>query len=265
MLGGLQGHTDADRVTELPAPDSGCKHDSLGLDHPQVGDDPRHTVVVRRDPGDGHTLEDGRPTLARSLCQGHGHVVRVRPPFDRHIEAPQKIRRLRHRPEVGDLRRTDLVRLLTESSGVGGFPLHRLDARRGGGDVQMATPPEAGRQTGLVLQTRVQLARVDAHRQGGFIGHAGGRDQAGRVPCGPRSQLMALQNQHVGPSLLRQVVGRRQPDNSASDDHDLRPLGNGVRHRSALSCLAGPGDPLSGCSVTGGSWCHGRPSPAGSG
>ena len=52
------------------------------------------------------------------------------------------------------------------------------------------------------------------HPEGGHLG--------GRVPGGPRGDLVALQEDHVAPALRRQVVERRAARDAASDHHHAR-------------------------------------------
>ena len=42
------------------------------------------------------------------------------------------------------------------------------------------------------------------------------------MPRGPRCELRALQQHHVAPSELREVISDRAADDAAADDHDAR-------------------------------------------
>jgi hypothetical protein len=90
----------------------------------------------------------------------------------------------------------------------------------------MPDGPEAGGVARLGFQPRVQVARVPAEEQRGLVGHPGRGDQPGRVPGRPGRERMLLKQDDVSPAQMGQVIGDAAADNSAADDHYLRP----VRH-----------------------------------
>ena len=112
----------------------------------------------------------------------------------------------------------------------------RLDADLGEHGVDVVVP------VGLVGRTRQSdcAAAVPARRQScfglqawvernRFLVHLGHveiadevRDQAGRVPSGPGRQLALLDEDRVGPALMREGIQQAGPHGSAADDDALR-------------------------------------------
>jgi hypothetical protein len=79
---------------------------------------------------------------------------------------------------------------------------------------------EPGGLAGLGLEGAVQLARVLTHGHRRLAHGTEAGHQPGRVPRRARGQPVALEEQHVGPSELTEVVGDRGADDAAADDHD---------------------------------------------
>ena len=80
---------------------------------------------------------------------------------------------------------------------------------------------EAGRLPGLGLEAGVELGRVFGEARE-VRGRAQLADQPGGVPGGAGGQLLALQQHHVAPAELGQMIGDRAADHAAADDHGLR-------------------------------------------
>ena len=100
-----------------------------------------------------------------------------------------------------------------------------------GGHLDEADRLEPGRQARLGLEPRVQVAGVGAHRRRGLRRRPEGDDQPRRVPGRARGQLVALQQQDVGPAFAGQVVGDGAADDATSHDHDAGAIGQDrIRH-----------------------------------
>ena len=100
-----------------------------------------------------------------------------------------------------------------------------------GGDLDEADRLEPGRQAGLGLEPRVQVAGVLAHLGRRLRRRAEGDHQPGRVPRRARGEPVALEQHDVLPAQVGEVVGDRGADDAAADDHDPRSGGQVGRHR----------------------------------
>ena len=92
-----------------------------------------------------------------------------------------------------------------------------------------ADRPEPGRQAGLGLEPRVEIARVLAHLGRRLRGRAERHHQPGGVPGGARGQPVALEQHDVPDAHVRQVVGDRGADDAAADDDDPGAVGQDCR------------------------------------
>ena len=147
---------------------------------------------------------------ARALGQGHGRVHRVDAPVLRQIETGLDVIHPGQREELLDLVRADLLDIVAEHPVEGRHPAILLDAIRVGGQLDEADGLEAGAELGLLLETRPELARVHAHLDLGLRGRAEGGHQTRRVPGGAAGQLVSLQQNHVLPAQVGQMVGDRR-------------------------------------------------------
>ena len=100
-----------------------------------------------------------------------------------------------------------------------------------------------GRLPGLGLEPGVEVARVLAHLGRGLGGRAEGDHQPGRVPGGARGEPVALEQHHVLPAHVGQVVGDRAADDAAADDDDARALGQDRVAHAADSTRRARGSP----------------------
>src|SRR5262245_10322357 len=85
-----------------------------------------------------------------------------------------------------------------------------------------ADATEAGGDTGLRLEIGIEFGAV-----AGEPGHVGGgpqlADEACSMPGGTACELLALEQHDIAPAELRQVIGDRATDNTATDDDSLCP------------------------------------------
>ena len=97
------------------------------------------------------------------------------------------------------------------------------------GEPQAAIALPARGLPGLGLQPPVELDRV-AQQLGDVGAGAQLADQPGGMPGRARGQPALLQQQHVGPAELAQMIGHRAADDAAADDDDAGGGGQ-VGHR----------------------------------
>ena len=180
-------------------------------------------------PGRGHPFDDPDAQLPGALGQRGGHAHRVGPALVGDVEGGQHVVGAGQRPQVRQLPRRDLHVLDPEAVHPGRLAAQRLLPPRAGGQRDVPDRAEPGGVPGLLLQPGVQVPRVAAEEQRGLVRHPGRGDQPGRVPCRPGGQLVLLEQDHVGPAQVGQVVGDAAAGHPAADDHHLGP----VRHSPA--------------------------------
>ena len=234
VLGGLERHGHPGERAELARPHPGRVDHDLRLDAAGLGQHGRDPAAAGLHAGRGHALDDLDATLPGALGERGCHADRVGPPLVGHVEAGQHVIGARQRPYRRDLGGGDLGILDAESVHPGCFPPQRLLPLRRGRQRDMADGAESGGVPGLGFQPGVQVARVPAEEQRGLVGHPGRGDQAGRVPGRSGGERVLLQQDHVGPAQVGQVVGDAAADHPAADDHYLgavgHPAGDLARH-----------------------------------
>ena len=97
------------------------------------------------------------------------------------------------------------------------LPAQRLLPAGAGGQGDVPDRPEAGGMPGLLLQPGVQVTGVAAEEQRGLVRHPGRGDQPGRVPRRPGGQLVLLEQDHVRPAQVGQVIGDAAAGHPAAD------------------------------------------------
>ena len=117
----------------------------------------------------------------------------------------------------------------------------------GARDRQAAALLVAGGEPDLVLEPGVELGGV-LHQPGAALVRAQLADQPGRVPRRTRRELALLEQHHVGPAELREVVGDAGADDATADDDDLRAVRQLGGHVSRPSWPARAGSRTPGSS-----------------
>jgi len=87
------------------------------------------------------------------------------------------------------------------------------------GELDRAALNEAGGLSRLVLEPAIKILRVFG-QHGLRLGIAQRGEQAGRVPGGAASELLALQQHDVGPAELGEVIGNGTANDAAANDDD---------------------------------------------
>ncbi len=202
---------------------------------------PGHPAAFAGHPEGGHAFDDGGTTGAGTAGERHGHTHRVGPTFIGHQEPADQIVGPQQGPQVGDLGRREFVALHPEPTDERLLAPQRLHPVDVGGDGDVSDGVEAGRQSGLVLEALVEVARVAAHEEGGLVDHSGRGDEPGGVPGGSRREHVPLQQDHVRPAQAGEVVGDARPDDpSAHDDHPGPPRDAGGRQRCHVGVSSCP-------------------------
>ncbi len=219
VLGRVQGHGHPGQGADLLGPLAGAVDDNLGLDVALICLDAGDGVVLDGDGGDAGALADRDALVPGAAGQGGGQVGRVGPAVAGQPDRALEVVDLHHRVKLVGALGADQLAVELVGLGGGGGALELGQAVLGAGHGDAAAAPEAGGQAGLPLQALVQLGGVLDQAGAAFRG-AQLADQAGRVPGGAAGQLALLEQQHVGPAELGEVVGDAGADHAAADDHD---------------------------------------------
>ncbi len=131
--------------------------------------------------------------------------------------------------------RRDLLDLQPEVPLEGGDPAVLLQAVRVGRRLDQPDRLEAGGLPGLLLQPRVEVAGVQPDRGRGLRGRPEAGHQARGVPGGAGGEPVALEQEHVGPAGVGEVVGDGAADDAAADDDDAGTVGEFGSHGSTVS------------------------------
>ena len=183
--------------------------------------------------GDRHPLAQRDPGHARALGQGLGDVGRVGLAVGRQERGADHVVDLHQRPQRLRLPRRQQLHLQAERVRRRRLPPDLDPALGRAGEPQAAIALPARRLPGLGLQPPVEFDRV-AQQLGDVGAGAQLADQPGRMPGRARGQPALLQQQHVGPAELAQMIGHRAADDAATDDDDAGGAGQ-VGHRASIS------------------------------
>ena len=237
VLGRVQRHGDPGQRADRLGPLAGAVDHDLRLDVPVAGADAGDGVVLGEDRGDAGVLGDRDAFVAGAAGQRGGQVGRVGAAVAGQPDRALQVVVAQDRVELAGPGRADQLAVELVGLGGGGGPFQLGHAVFGAGDGDAAAATEAGAQARLCFQPLVQLAGV-LHQPGAVLRGAQLADQAGRVPGGAAGQLPLLEQQHVGPAQLGQVVGDAGADHAAADDDDAGSPGD-LSHRAGRP-RAGP-------------------------
>ena len=220
VLHGQDRQLDPDHSPYLAGPQPGGVDDMLGVDR---------RADVRVDvPGPVEPLAQGvRPGVPVDLGAGLpgrdrigvGDAGRIDVALDRVVQGTDEMPLVEERKELLCLRRSDQLEVHAQvpAARLGHpqevHPHARVRQHDAAGQVDAAVLP------GDLLDLAVELDRVLLE-----LGHVRiaveGVHPTGRVPGGPRGELPALEQDHIGPAGPRQVVQNAAADDAAADDDD---------------------------------------------
>ena len=224
VLARVEGHVHPRHTPDVPPPEARAVDDEVGLDVARVRPDPGDEAVLVVDGGDRHPFEAARPPAAGAPDERRHHVDGACPPVRRHPGPADEPVLVDERVEGGDLVGRHEVHLRQPEPVVHrGEALQLFEAVRAVGDGEAPDRPEPGRLPGLLLDLGEQVARVDEELREALV-RAHGPDEARRVPGGPAREALPLEEEHVAPAELREVVGGARADDPAADDHGRGPF-----------------------------------------
>ena len=224
VLAGVEGHVHPRHPPDVPPPEARAVHHEVGLDVARVRPDPGDAAVLVVDGGDRHPFEAARPPAAGAPDERRHHVDGARHPVRRHPGPADEPVLVDERVERRDLLRRHEVHLRQPEPVVHrGEALQLLEAVPAVGDGEAPDRPEPGRLPGLLLDLGEEVARVDEELREALV-RAHGPDEARRVPGGPAREALPLEEEHVAPAELREVVGGARADDPAADDDGRGPF-----------------------------------------
>jgi hypothetical protein len=197
-----------------------CVDQVLAGDLAPVGPDPPFAAGAARDAGDLGVAVDLRAAVARALGHGVGRlagideaVVGLVNRADQAVELDQGVDLL----ELGGAEDIEAeAGVFAEAAHVAEL-VHPVLAAC---DAQGTAAMEADRAAGLLLErARIELHAVRAQRlDGEVVGEVGA--EASGVPGRAGGQFVLLDQHHVAPAELDQVVEQRHAHGATADDHD---------------------------------------------
>ena len=213
------GHLHAGQPADLVRVHPAGVHDDVGRDRTVfVGAHASHAAVDDVDPRDPGVRPDLGTASARALGERERQVGRVQVPVGRDERRALHTARVEQRePRERVVGGDDLQRQAERVSPafLATELLHAFVRRR---EAERPDLVPSGIDAGLGREAPVQLGAVHHHPREGDA-RAELSDQSGRVERGARRQLAAVDQQHVLPSELGQVVGDAGAGD-ASADHD---------------------------------------------
>ena len=205
----------------LPRPGTGGGHNRLADDVAPRG---LHQPLARTGALDAYDLGvaiDLGPPVARALGQRLRHVRRGHVPVVRVEDGAHEAVEIAERPQRADLVGADQLEGDADGvrhAAVAAVLVHPLLV---GGEAQVAGAVEAHRLPGLFLQLLIEVDRILVELADA-VAHVEERQQACGVPSGACGELGLLDQHHVRPAELRQMVEHAAADDPAADHHHPR-------------------------------------------
>ena len=221
VLHGEHGQLQSDETPHLARPEAAGVDHMLGLDVALVGDHVPGAVAAGpriRDPG---LRVDLRAALLGAARKGVRRARRIEMALDGVIERARELALVdQGQPPLGLIQRDQLA-LHAEIAALGLDVFQPLVALLGGRKHQAFGHVQAARLAGDFLDLLVEVDAVLL--QLGDVGIAVDGVHAARcMPGGARGELQALDQHHILPALLGQVIEHARPDDAAADDDCLR-------------------------------------------
>ena len=228
VLCGMQRDGDTGRTAEFARPHAGADDDGVRRDVAGFGVDTDRAPLLDPDACDLGVLEDLGAAHPRTAGEGLRGVDGVGLAVLADEDAADEITDLEKRPTLMDLGGREQIDLESEGFAHRGAAIEFLETRVGLGDADRAVLLEARRLPGLGFERSIELRGV-LGELGQVTRGAQLADEARRVPSGSAGELLALEQDDVGDTDLRQMIGDRTAGHSAADDDHVGMTGEGHR------------------------------------
>ena len=223
MLAGVQRQGDIVPGGQIAAPHAAAVHHvfagNMAAFAAACPVDTGHAAVGGGDARDPDLLDDAGPAHPCALGQRQRDIARIGLPIQRQVDARHHVRNLQMGVKRQHFAWGKLIHVHAEGAGQGRLAQDLLAPLPGQRDGDRAALPQAGRQPGFRLKPGVKIGGIFRQPRHVLAG-AQLTDQPRRMPGGARGQLLALEQQDVGPAELRQVIGDGTAGNAASDNDD---------------------------------------------
>ena len=233
VLRRVQRHPDPGERPDRLGPLPGAVDDDLALHVTVVGAHPAHPPPAGRgrvgddvETGHPHAFPHLHPELAGPPRQGLGDVRGVHRPVAGEPDRAGQVVRAQQGVALPRLLGSQQLALEVVGGGGGRRPPERGHPVGGPGDDEPAARAVAGRETGLGLEPLVELRRV-LHEARAALARPQQAHEARGVPRRPARQGPLLEEEHVGPAEVGEVVCRRRTDDAPADDDDAGTSGQG--------------------------------------
>ena len=232
MLAGMQRQRHGVLRREIAPPHAATIHHGVGRDMaPRFPGLPVDAGDAAAGAGDGRhldVLDDARAAHPRALGQREGDVAGIGLPVGGQVDAGDDAVGVEMRVHRGDLGRPERVHLDVEGPRHGREAEELLVPLGAQGHGHRAALPEAGGEAGLGFQPRVEVGGV-FREAGAVLARLQLADEPGGVPGRAGGELLALQQHHVGPAELSQVVGDGTAGDASTNNDDAG-MGGQIGH-----------------------------------
>ena len=213
----MQRHGHAAQASDLLRPLAGAIDHDFGFDVAAAGRNAGDCAILAMDRGDARLLENARAAHARALGQRLRDIGRIDLAVERQPQRAGKIVGAHDRIFVrrlldGDQRAIDPLRFCR-----GCDALEQGDALGRARHQHRAALLPAGGLSGFLLELRIKLRRI-LHQPRHVLVRAQLADKTGRVPGGAAGEPSLLEQDHVAPAELGEMIGDRATHHAAADD-----------------------------------------------
>ena len=215
------GSSRPDHAPDLARPQTAGVHHVLGVHVALIGDHIPGAVGARLQVGHAGMPHDLGAADLRGLGVGVGHAVRIDVPFDRIVHRAREVPLVHEREQPGRLVDRNDFEIHAEIAAARLRHLQPVEPLARAGEHDAAGDVHAAGLTGDLLDLLVEIDGVLLQLRDVRIA-VDGVHAARRMPGRSGRQLRPLDQQHVLPAGLRQVIQDARADDAAADHHHLR-------------------------------------------
>ncbi len=229
MLDRVERNRHAAAQAKLARPHPAGQHDILGPDGSASGGYSVGPPVSVFDIQHADVLEYLCALAPRPFGQGERHFLGNHLAIVREPGGAEDVVNAEQRPFGERGLRLDQLHFHAEPLGHCRRAAQLVHPFRGTRDDEAAHLFPAHGVAGFLLERSIQLGAVLVNGRQCVVGAQAANESSG-VPGGAARQLVLLQDHHVPPAELREVVGDTRSADAAANDHDLRFGGEGWIH-----------------------------------
>jgi hypothetical protein len=247
VLHGQHRELQPHHAPDLARPQAAGVHDMLGVHVALLGDDVPGAVAARLQIRDSGVPHDLGATKLRGFGIGLRHAIGIDVPLDRIEQRADEVLLVHQRKQSRRLIHRDDLELHAEVAAARLRHLQPVHALAGAGQHDAPGHVHTAGLFGDALDLLVEIDGV-LLQLGDVRVAVDGVHAAGGVPGRAAGELAALDQQHVLPAGLGEMVEDARPHHAAADDHHPCLV---LQVRSSL-CAMGPHQPFDTASCSGG-------------